>query len=154
MKWKSLSRVRLFDPIDCSPPGSSVHGILQARILEWGACPPPGDRPNTGIKLRSLSLQADSLLSEQPRKLVKTHYTVSFQIFMQAANYFERMYLSWITIEWREPGLPCTREMAKGTIRRFKAGVWDCKQHRAGDANGWSKCLAAKVQSKSPFLGV
>ena len=27
------------DPIDCSPPGSSVHGILQARILEWVASP-------------------------------------------------------------------------------------------------------------------
>ena len=27
----------LFDPVDCSPPGSSVHGILQARILEWVA---------------------------------------------------------------------------------------------------------------------
>ena len=27
------------DPMDCSPPGSSVHGILQARILEWGAIP-------------------------------------------------------------------------------------------------------------------
>ena len=29
------SRVQLCDPMDCSPPGSSVHGILQARILEW-----------------------------------------------------------------------------------------------------------------------
>ena len=28
---------------DCSPPGSSVHGILQARILEWVSRPPPGD---------------------------------------------------------------------------------------------------------------
>ena len=27
----------LRDPMDCSPPGSSVHGILQARALEWGA---------------------------------------------------------------------------------------------------------------------
>ena len=27
----------LWDPIDCSPPGSSVHGILQARVLEWVA---------------------------------------------------------------------------------------------------------------------
>ena len=39
MKWsevKSLSRVRLlWDPVDCSPPGSSVHGILQGRTLEW-----------------------------------------------------------------------------------------------------------------------
>ena len=32
--------VRLFcDPLDCCPPGSSVHGILQARILEWVAMP-------------------------------------------------------------------------------------------------------------------
>ena len=29
----------LCDPTDCSPPGSSVHGILQARILEWVAIP-------------------------------------------------------------------------------------------------------------------
>ena len=34
---ESLSRVRLCDPTDCSPPGSSVHGILQARTLEWVA---------------------------------------------------------------------------------------------------------------------
>ena len=32
-----LSRVRLCDPMDHSPPDSSVHGILQARILEWVA---------------------------------------------------------------------------------------------------------------------
>ena len=34
-----LSRVQLCDSMDCSPPGSSVHGILQARILEWIAVP-------------------------------------------------------------------------------------------------------------------
>ena len=37
VKVKSLSRVQLCDPMDCSPPGSSVHGILQAGILEWVA---------------------------------------------------------------------------------------------------------------------
>jgi len=31
------SRPALCNPVDCSPPGSSVHGILQARILEWFA---------------------------------------------------------------------------------------------------------------------
>ena len=36
---KSLSHVRLGEPVDCSPPGSSVHGTLQARILEWVAIP-------------------------------------------------------------------------------------------------------------------
>ena len=33
----------LYDPMDCSLPGSSVHGILQARVLEWGAMRPPGE---------------------------------------------------------------------------------------------------------------
>ena len=37
VKVKSLSHVRLCNPVDCSLPGSSVHGILQARILEWVA---------------------------------------------------------------------------------------------------------------------
>ena len=36
-KVKLLSRVRLCDPMDCSLPGSSIHGIFQARVLEWGA---------------------------------------------------------------------------------------------------------------------
>ena len=35
---KSLqSCLTLSDPMDCSPPGSSVHGILEARVMEWGA---------------------------------------------------------------------------------------------------------------------
>ena len=37
VKVKSLSCVRLCDPMDCSLPGYSVHGIFQARVLEWGA---------------------------------------------------------------------------------------------------------------------
>ena len=57
----------LCDPMDCSPPGCSVCGILQARILEL-PCPPPGDLPNPGIEPRSPTLQADSLPSEPPGK--------------------------------------------------------------------------------------
>ena len=42
MKVKSQSEVAqlcatLSDPMDCSPPGSSIHGIFQAKVLEWGA---------------------------------------------------------------------------------------------------------------------
>ena len=37
MKVKSESEVTLYDPMDCSLPGSSAHGIFQARVLEWGA---------------------------------------------------------------------------------------------------------------------
>ena len=40
----------LCNPTDCSLPDSSVHGILQARILEWVAFLPPGDLPNVGSK--------------------------------------------------------------------------------------------------------
>ena len=40
----------LCDPMDYSPPGSSVHGILQARILEWVAMPSPWDLPSSGNK--------------------------------------------------------------------------------------------------------
>ena len=47
--------------LDRSPPGSFVHGILQASILEWVAIPSPGDLPDPGIELRSPALQADSL---------------------------------------------------------------------------------------------
>ena len=42
LQWQSesevtQSRLTLCDPMDCSPPGSSIHGIFQARILEWVA---------------------------------------------------------------------------------------------------------------------
>ena len=37
--WVTLSCPALCNPMDCIPPGSSVHGILQARILEWVAIP-------------------------------------------------------------------------------------------------------------------
>ena len=62
----------LCDPMDCSPPGSSVHGILQARILEWVAMPssressPHRDRT---MSLKSPALRADSLPLVPPGKL-------------------------------------------------------------------------------------
>ena len=52
-KWKCLT---LCDCMGCSPPGSSVHGILQARILEWVAIPFSRDLPNPGIKPMSPAL--------------------------------------------------------------------------------------------------
>ena len=55
-------------PMDCGPPGSSVHGFLQARILDGFPRPPPGDLPNPGIYAKSPTLQADSLPCEPPGK--------------------------------------------------------------------------------------
>ena len=65
-----------WDPKDCSLPGSSVHGILQARILEWVAISSSGHFPDPGIKPRSPvspALQMDSLPTEA---LGKPHYII------------------------------------------------------------------------------
>ena len=53
-----LSPVELCDLTDCSLPGSSVHGILQAKILEWVASLPPGGLPNPEIELMSSASSA------------------------------------------------------------------------------------------------
>ena len=56
------SRLTLCDPVNCSPPGSSVHGILQARILGWVLL--QGIFQTHGSNLGLLHCQADSLLSK------------------------------------------------------------------------------------------
>ena len=48
------SCLTLCDPMDHSLSGSSIHGIFQARILEWVPISSPGDLPDPGIKPRSL----------------------------------------------------------------------------------------------------
>ena len=45
----------LWDPNDCSPPGSSVHGLLQARILEWVAMSYSRGSSQPGVKYTSLA---------------------------------------------------------------------------------------------------
>ena len=47
-------RLTFCDPLDCSPPGFSIHGISQARILEWFAISFSGDLPNQGSNLHLL----------------------------------------------------------------------------------------------------
>ena len=63
----------LCDPVDCSPPSSSVHGISQARILEWVAFPSPGHLPDTGIKPPSPALEGRFFTIEPPGKPVSPH---------------------------------------------------------------------------------
>ena len=56
--------------MDCSPPVSSVHGILQARILEWVAISQlQGIFPTHGLNPRLLHQQVDSLSTEPTGKL-------------------------------------------------------------------------------------
>ena len=64
----------LCNPMNCSPSGSSAHEILQARILEWVAIPPPRDLPDPGIEpyllclLHSSSLHPGFFITKPPGK--------------------------------------------------------------------------------------
>ena len=65
----ALGRVQLCDPMDRSPLGSSVHGVLQARILEWGAISfSEGNLPNPGIEPVSPALAGGFFTTEPPGK--------------------------------------------------------------------------------------
>ena len=61
------------DTINYSLPGSSTHGVLQAKILEWVAIPPSGDLRNPEIKHESPALKADSLPSDLLSYLPTNH---------------------------------------------------------------------------------
>ena len=64
-----LNNVRLSEtPMDCSPRGSSVHEILQARILGWLPFPPTEDLLNLGIEPKFPAWQADSSPAEPSGK--------------------------------------------------------------------------------------
>ena len=82
VKWSEVAQScpTLCDPMECSLPGSSVSGILQAGILEW--VPSPGDLPNPGIEPGSPVLQANALLSEPPGKSIRglNYHQFDFQI--------------------------------------------------------------------------
>jgi len=54
--------------MNCCPPGSSVRGTLQARILEWVAISSPEDLPNPGIKCTSPMLAGEFFTTEPPGK--------------------------------------------------------------------------------------
>ena len=69
--WSEVAQLcpTLCDPMDCRLPGSSLHGILQARVLEWVAIfLLQGDLPDPGIEPRSPAFQADALTSEPPER--------------------------------------------------------------------------------------
>ena len=63
----------LCHPVNHSPPGSSVHGILQAEYWSGLPFPSPGDLPHPGIKPGSPTWQADALPSKPPGKLMNVN---------------------------------------------------------------------------------
>ena len=77
MKVKSESEVAqscptLSDPMDCSPPGSSIYGIFQARVLEWGA-----------IAVSDYFSIMNEISRNKPNQVVKDLYTEDYKILMK-----------------------------------------------------------------------
>ena len=83
---QSPSRVWLYEPMDYALSASSVHGVLQARILE---CPPPGDLPDPGIEPMSLASPALQFRSVQLLSrvwLLATPWTAAHQASLSITN--------------------------------------------------------------------
>ena len=100
----------LCHPTDCSPPGSSVLGILQARILYFGLLyPPPGDLSNSGIKPRSPALQAYSSPAEplgKPRNTGVGSLSLLQGIFLTQESNQGLLHCRWILYQLSYQGSP------------------------------------------------
>ena len=118
----------LCDPMDYSPPGSSVHGILQAKILEWVVMPSSRESPNPGIEPASSAapaLQADSLPLSHGRspsyvQLGDRQTLVELgrlRFFLQATKHFWTL---WVF-------LLCARQ----------PGTWMMRWEESGAGLGW-----------------
>ena len=95
------SYLALCDPMDCSQPGASVHGILQTKLLEWVACPPQGIFPTQGSNPHPLSpaSQVDSSLPSHQGSLrcLYIHYCFGFFFTFYFFIFFSQV-LSFIII--------------------------------------------------------
>ena len=65
----------LLKPHGYSPPGSSVHGIFQAKMLEWVAILSPGDLPNPGIKPMSPALASVFFIPWKPTVALDSYHS-------------------------------------------------------------------------------
>ena len=81
VKWSEVAQLcpTLCDPMDCSLPGSSIHGIFQAGVLAWVAISFSRGSSQTRDQTRSHTLQADTLPSEPPGKPLY-HLSLSLSI--------------------------------------------------------------------------
>ena len=115
----------LWDPIDCSPLGSFVRGILQSRTLECIAFPSPGDLPNPGIEPLSPALQADSWQYVWPEKPFNKVLIIISKVIIPGTFYFLCFNLTWL------PGLQVNESVDRNCIRclikmYFIMGGSDC----------------------------
>ena len=110
------SYLTLWDPMDCSPPGSSVHGILQARILEWAAISLlQGTFLTQGSSLCLLHWQVGTLPLVPPGKPIPVFTGVQRNQTATLSSFSHRLYCLNIfnydffgqTLIFTKPYIPC-----------------------------------------------
>ena len=106
--------------MDYSLPGSSVHGISQAKILEWVAIPFSRGSSQPGNETRCSALQADSLLSEPlVSRIHKTYFKASL-VFPQATNYLSSSKCKTQALKGKTEALKVLSSTASGSGLRSK----------------------------------
>ena len=137
----------------CNPPGASVHGIFQTRILEWVAISFSRDLPDPGIEPGSPELQADSLPSGLIGKPQKWKSVSPVQLFATQARTLECFFTSPADISnpGVEPGSPAlqavfTNWAIRKTPRRL-AGVAHPFSSGSSRPRNWTgvSCIAGRV---------
>ena len=97
----------LCDPVDCSLPGSSVHGTLQAGILEWGATPSSrgASRPRDWARVSCISCSAGGCFVAEPLEKschgsvkVRSHIIWSFKYLRKFQMIFPPKSRNWISV--------------------------------------------------------
>ena len=125
--------------MDCSPPGSSVHGILQVRILEWVVewCPPPGDlpKPRGRTHVSSMSCIADRIITH-----LATREARSYHMTLQSHSWAHIQKNTWsgkipapkcslqhfftIVKTWKQSRCPSTEECIKKVWYIYTMGYY------------------------------
>ena len=87
------SCLTLCDPMDYNPPGSSVHGISQATILEWVLFPSPGELPYPWVESASPALAGRFFTTKTPGKPIENcMYFLEFSPLGSSCTLRERTY--------------------------------------------------------------
>ena len=146
------SCLTLGNPTDCSLPGSSVHGIRQARILEWVAISFSRGSSQPRDRTCILHWQADSLLSEPPGGSTSVKEVVLSSPFYRCSNWGLETLHSLLKERNQSQGYLLPLPAGLGVLDRLKQANEKRKLRKAEKTNkpkislGWSHALATMFQ--------
>ena len=120
------------DPIDCSPPGSSIHGIFQARVLEWGAI----------------------AFSDEPRQCIKkqTHHFADKGLCSQSYSFSNSHVRMW-ELDHKEGWALKNGWFWTVVLKKTRVGPFYCKVIKPVDLKGNQPLMfIGRAESETPFL--